>query len=244
VSASVVAKNIKAIRACANMTQDGFAKTLGVKPSLIRDIEACSQRVNEDFLFRLIARFPVDLNWLFSVADGPRPAAVPASIGVRLREERVRLGFSQRQFAALAGQGRLSQIRYESGKRSPDANYLIAICAAGADSPYIVTGNQSRVAVSRDPEAASLVALGVRAAIANYDASVKRNVQVSAFAKVHKLIRPAFQHLRMCLVPTFADNLRRAAQHLRERGFLGRVAPKGKGDRSEPEVGQDVEHDL
>ena len=62
------------------------------------------------------------------------------TFGARLREERLRLGMSQPDFAALAGQKKNSQINYEGGKRSPDSDYLAAIAAAGADVSYIVTG--------------------------------------------------------------------------------------------------------
>lgn len=61
-------------------------------------------------------------------------------IGIRLKNERERLGLSQSDFAALAEIGRKSQFNYETGERSPDAQYLAAISAAGADIGYIVTG--------------------------------------------------------------------------------------------------------
>lgn len=64
-------------------------------------------------------------------------------IGERLREERERLGYSQIDFAGLAGVGRGSQANYEKGERSPDANYLAAVAEVGADIAYIVTGIKS-----------------------------------------------------------------------------------------------------
>ena len=64
-------------------------------------------------------------------------------IGRRLKEERERLGMSQTEFAALSGAGRKTQFNYESGDRSPDANYLAAVAEAGADIGYIVTGQHS-----------------------------------------------------------------------------------------------------
>lgn len=64
------------------------------------------------------------------------------SIGERLRAERERLGLSQEDFAAIAGAHRRSQGNYESCARAPDANYLAAIAAAGANVHYIVTGQQ------------------------------------------------------------------------------------------------------
>ena len=67
-------------------------------------------------------------------------AVVTMSVGARLREERRRLGYTQEAFAGLGNVGRKSQHRYEAGTRSPDANYLEAIAAAGADIAYIVIG--------------------------------------------------------------------------------------------------------
>lgn len=78
------------------------------------------------------------------------------SISERLRAERERLGLSQEEFAALAGAHRKSQGNYEKGDRQPDAAYLAAIAAAGADVLYILTGqhsgtqNQSQSQAQRD----------------------------------------------------------------------------------------------
>lgn len=41
---------------------------------------------------------------------------------------------------------RRAQIRYEQGERDPDAGYLAAISAAGADVTYILTGRRERPA--------------------------------------------------------------------------------------------------
>ena len=65
-----------------------------------------------------------------------------ASIGDRLREERLRLGKNQPEFAALGHAAKRSQIRYESGEKSPDAEYLAGIVEAGADVHYIITGER------------------------------------------------------------------------------------------------------
>ena len=72
------------------------------------------------------------------------------SIGVRLREERERLAMSQEKFAALGGVQKRAQINYESGERLPDAGYLAAIAADGADVMYILTGEHSSAQPARD----------------------------------------------------------------------------------------------
>lgn len=66
-----------------------------------------------------------------------------ATTGSRLREERVKLGFSQEKMSELGGVKRLSQTNYETDKRTPDGDYLIKIAEIGADVQYILTGKRS-----------------------------------------------------------------------------------------------------
>jgi transcriptional regulator with XRE-family HTH domain len=61
----------------------------------------------------------------------------------RLREAREVLGLSQQALAARCGITARSQRNYESGERLPDAGYLAAIAAAGADVLYILTGQHA-----------------------------------------------------------------------------------------------------
>jgi transcriptional regulator with XRE-family HTH domain len=72
-------------------------------------------------------------------------------IGRRLREERERLGFNQIDFAGLSGTKRGTQYNYESGKRAPDALYLAAIAAVGADVNYILTGQKAHLISEENP---------------------------------------------------------------------------------------------
>jgi transcriptional regulator with XRE-family HTH domain len=65
------------------------------------------------------------------------------SIENRLKEERLRLGFNQPDFAGLAGRTKKTLIDYEKGATSPDAKFLAAIAAAGADVQYILTGTRT-----------------------------------------------------------------------------------------------------
>ncbi len=64
------------------------------------------------------------------------------SIGVRLAEERKRIGHSQDEWASLTGIHRNTQIKYERGDVVPDANYLSIIETVGADISYIVSGSK------------------------------------------------------------------------------------------------------
>lgn len=62
------------------------------------------------------------------------------SIGLRIREERERLGLTQTQFAAAIGASKKSQIRYEDGSSSPDIDALIAWAEIGLDPMYVLSG--------------------------------------------------------------------------------------------------------
>ena len=61
-------------------------------------------------------------------------------IGIRLREERERLGFSQQAFAEIGGASKRSQVEWEKGAQVPNAEFLAHIASRGADVTYIVTG--------------------------------------------------------------------------------------------------------
>jgi len=63
--------------------------------------------------------------------------------GKRLKGERERLGISQADFAKACGVGRTAQFNYESGKRSPDGDYLYAAGELGADTGYLLFGVRS-----------------------------------------------------------------------------------------------------
>lgn len=69
------------------------------------------------------------------------------AIGDRLRAERLRLGYTQPDFAKLGGVSKNTLLGYEKeGGANPDAEFLAAIHAAGADVMYIITGQPSLAA--------------------------------------------------------------------------------------------------
>lgn len=74
---------------------------------------------------------------------------------------------NQTEFAALAGVRKRAQINYEAGERAPDANYLAAIAAAGADVAYILTGEPAGTAsnaktLSHSPEGKVLLEVTIQ----------------------------------------------------------------------------------
>ena len=108
-------------------------------------------------------------------------------IGTRLREERERLGMTQEGFGQAGGVLKRALIRYEKGERMPDAAFLAAIAAAGADVLYILTGQRSGVAAAA-PVAAEPAAQLSRRALAvaqNYEATSEEGnkiIEAAAFA--------------------------------------------------------------
>ncbi|WP_296185443.1 helix-turn-helix domain-containing protein [Pseudomonas sp. UBA1879] len=66
-----------------------------------------------------------------------------SGIGARLREERERLGLSQRAFGEIGGVEPNAQGKYENGDRTPKADYLAAVAAKGVDVLYVLTGSHT-----------------------------------------------------------------------------------------------------
>ena len=87
----------------------------------------------------------------------------------RLREVREALGLSEQALAERCGITARSQRNYESGERLPDAAYLAAIAAAGADVLYILTGQRAGGASAPPPPRA--VSEGDRILLDNFHAA-------------------------------------------------------------------------
>ena len=87
----------------------------------------------------------------------------------RLREVREALGLSQQALAERCGITARSQRNYESGERLPDAAYIAAIAAAGADVLYILTGQRAGGASAPPPPRA--VSEGDRILLDNFHAA-------------------------------------------------------------------------
>lgn len=58
----------------------------------------------------------------------------------RLKAERSRLGYTGAAFAAAVGVPQSSQSMFETGKRVPDADYLMSACKLGADPMFLLIG--------------------------------------------------------------------------------------------------------
>lgn len=74
----------------------------------------------------------------------------------RLKAERKRLGLNQADLGAVGGVTKGAQLNYESGERSPSAEYLQAIATAGVDVAYVLTGYRT-VGAGLSPEQSALL---------------------------------------------------------------------------------------
>ena len=73
------------------------------------------------------------------------------NLGLRLKEERERLGYSQPAFAELVNSGKHAQIKWEKGETSPTALALEAWAGVGLDVLYVVTGQRQAALPAADP---------------------------------------------------------------------------------------------
>ncbi|WLG92445.1 helix-turn-helix domain-containing protein [Pseudomonas cucumis] len=63
------------------------------------------------------------------------------TMGMRLQEERKRLGYSQEGFSLLMGASRRTQVSYETRDKNAGLLYLSKAQAKGLDIYYIISGN-------------------------------------------------------------------------------------------------------
>ena len=63
-----------------------------------------------------------------------------SGIGSRLRQERERLGLSQKAFGVIGGVEANAQGKYENVDRAPKADYLSRVAERGVDVLYVLTG--------------------------------------------------------------------------------------------------------
>jgi transcriptional regulator with XRE-family HTH domain len=66
------------------------------------------------------------------------------NIGLRLKEERKRLGKNQTDFASFCGFSRRTQVKYEQGESEPDELYLFKASELGVDIGYVLDGVKTK----------------------------------------------------------------------------------------------------
>ncbi|NBF06218.1 helix-turn-helix domain-containing protein [Pseudomonas sp. Fl5BN2] len=86
-----------------------------------------------------------------------------SGIGSRLRQERERLGLSQKVFGEIGGVEANAQGKYESGDRAPKADYLSRVAAKDVDVLYVLTGSRTPIQVGKLSQSEAKVLDGYRA---------------------------------------------------------------------------------
>ncbi|CAM3849460.1 helix-turn-helix domain-containing protein [Avibacterium endocarditidis] len=71
-------------------------------------------------------------------------------IGHRLKEERQRMGLTQRAFAKLGGVRSQAQFKYEHNRIMPRADYLMKLGLEGVDINYILFGERGVIAINKE----------------------------------------------------------------------------------------------
>ncbi|WP_279614302.1 helix-turn-helix domain-containing protein [Comamonas antarctica] len=101
-------------------------------------------------------------------------------MGERLREERMRLAFSQLAFSDACGVNRGTLATWEKGEQSPNAAVLAVMARAGVDLLYVVTG-------ARSAESSSTLAPAERELLQAWrDGSAKGKAALQAVAALVK----------------------------------------------------------
>lgn len=67
------------------------------------------------------------------------------TFGQRLREERLRLGFTQADFATAGGVRRSAQFLYEKGDRAPDVDYILRLLERGVNLQFLFFGDVPKI---------------------------------------------------------------------------------------------------
>ena len=68
-------------------------------------------------------------------------------LGIRLKEERERLGFTQPQLGAIAGTKKGTVINWEKGASSPTGTQFEEMAKVGVDVTYVITGEHNQAAL-------------------------------------------------------------------------------------------------
>lgn len=79
------------------------------------------------------------------------------SICERLKEERLRLGYSQSAFAEIVGASKRTQIGWEQGRSSPSGDSFAIWASIGLDILYVLTGQRSMAVSEQNPRERALL---------------------------------------------------------------------------------------
>ena len=97
-----------------------------------------------------------------------------SGIGSRLRQERERLGLSQKVFGEIGGVEANAQGKYESGGRAPKADYLSRVAERGVDLLYVLTGTATPIQLENLSQIEEKVLVDYRAMFKEDQAAIRR----------------------------------------------------------------------
>jgi transcriptional regulator with XRE-family HTH domain len=112
-----------------------------------------------------------------------------SGIGSRLRQERERLGLSQKKFGEVGGVEANAQGRYESGDRIPKADYLSRVAAKGVDVLYIVTGRRTPARAENLSQSEEKILLSYRALYKEDQDAIRHLTHTLAELSVNNLMK-------------------------------------------------------
>ena len=85
-----------------------------------------------------------------------------SGISSRLRQERERLGLSQKAFGLIGGVEANAQGKYENGDRAPKADYLSRVSEHGVDVLYVLTGSRTPTLIDNLSPAEEKILISLR----------------------------------------------------------------------------------
>lgn len=149
----------------------------------------------------------------------------------RLRDERERLGKNQRDFAALAGISKNTQLAYETGTSQIPLDYLLRLEKLGLDVSYVASGLRTAdfVAKQKPPRGPSAKRIAGEASLADLGLTMIPEVDLS-----YSLGGGTFHedYVEGRMVPFRRDWLNRLARGFKADVFLSR----GQGDSMMPTI--------
>lgn len=97
-----------------------------------------------------------------------------SGIGSRLRQERERLGLSQKVFGEIGGVEANAQGKYENGGRAPKADYLSRVAEKGVDILYVLTGSPTPIQLKNLSEIEERVLVNYRSMFKEDQDAIRR----------------------------------------------------------------------
>ena len=97
-----------------------------------------------------------------------------SGIGARLRQERERLGLSQKVFGEIGGVEANAQGKYESGGRAPKADYLSRVAERGVDILFVLTGSPTPIQLDQLSQVEEKVLVDYRSMLKEDQDAIRR----------------------------------------------------------------------